>query len=164
MSRYLLHLASVSLLALLMLACNGSDNPSATASPTVEITPTRGSTASPAITNGTATPSPSPQDTTPTATPTAAPPSPTSTPIPAVAPSDLVVFLAQYQGQTIDEATCQFDPRSGLSTCPNQNTYAIDPSLTGQDIECSVLIVQGEPIAIRCSSQEPLQTVYYDIQ
>ena len=81
-----------------------------------------------------------------------------------MAPDDLAAFLLQYQGQAIDEDTCQFDPRTGLSACPGRGTYAADPPLTGQDIECSILIVQGEPIAIRCTSQEPLQTIYYDIQ
>jgi hypothetical protein len=171
MSRYLPAAASLSLFALLILACNGDGNPEATVSPTGEVTPTPGPTTSPTTSTRTATPSPSPQgtptgttDTTPTATPTGTPTTPTPTPIPAVAPDDLAAFLAQYRGQTIDEATCQFDPRTGLSSCPGRGTYAIDPPLSGQDIECSVLIVQDEPIAIRCTSQEPLKTLYYAVQ
>jgi len=36
--------------------------------------------------------------------------------------------------------------------------------LIGEDISCSVLIVLAEPVAVRCTSQAPLQTVYYEIK
>ena len=165
MSRHLLAVVSLLSLALLTLACNGSGGPAASVSPTGEESPT----VQPSETPTTATPSPtvSPQTTpsgtvspTPTASPTSGSLTPASSPISAVAPAD----LTQYEGQTVNWEDCQFDPRTALARCPGRGTYAPIPPLTGQDITCMIAIIQGKPVIILCSSQEPSQTEFYTIQ
>ncbi len=159
MPRYLAVVLSAVVLALLVLSCSGGGGPPATPSPgpgeTTTTEPAESPTLKPTPTSdGEATPTAGA-----TATATTAP-TPAAIGTPAVAPAD----LSRFQGQTIDEDECLFDPRTAVVTCPGRGTFAIDPPLVAQDISCSVLIVQNEPVAIRCSSQEPLQTVYYDIQ
>jgi hypothetical protein len=77
-----------------------------------------------------------------------------------VAPAD----LTQYEGQTVNWEDCQFDPRTALARCPGRGTYAPIPPLTGQDITCMIAIVQGKPVIILCSSQEPAETEFYAIE
>ncbi len=158
MSRILAPFAAALLtFTLLTLACNGGSGP--TSSPGSEETPasqppgTPSQQKSPVV----ATQQPSAiASATPTATA-----SPQMAGTPAVAPAD----LSKYQGQTITQEDCQqFDPRTSTAVCPSRGTYTLVPPFTGEDISCSVLIVQGKPIAVRCSSQQPLQTVYYEIK
>jgi len=164
-------LLSLLTLALLSFACNGG-GPAATVSPTSRETPTvqprrsptPPSTVSPGLTSPKETHVATPFTRTPAPTATPAAGTPTPTPIPAATPVNLSDFLAQFQGQTINEKPCQFNPRTAIVACVGNGTYALTPPLTGQDISCSLLIANDKPIAIRCTSQEPLQTLYYVIQ
>ncbi len=150
-------------LVLLTLACNGDGGTPATPGATPAETPTSEPTEVP-------TQQPSPTDIeetptvgqTPTIEPTAVTPaaSPVLTGTPAVAPAD----LSLYEGMAIDQEECSFDPRTALANCLGRGLYSVDPPLTGQDISCSILIVEEEPVVLFCRSQEPLKAVYYAIQ
>ena len=163
MPKYAFVLVAALVFGLIGLACNGDDNSS---TPTVGQTPTAASeptATEPATPGSQKTPPPeeSPGAQTPIPRITFVP---TLTPgaegTPAVAPAD----LSQYEGETIDDEQCSFDPAAGTASCPGRGTYALTPPLIGEDVSCSVLIVQAEPVAVRCTSQEPLQTVYYEIK
>lgn len=61
------------------------------------------------------------------------------------------------------EAPCAYNPATVTATCDGED-YAVDPPLTGEDISCFTQNVNAEPVAIRCTSQSPLTTIYYVIQ
>ena len=163
MPKYAFALVAVLLYALLGLACNGDDGNS---TPTVGQTPTEEpqATATEAATPGsqkTPPPEESPSTTTPIPRVTIVPAlTPGAEGTPAVAPAD----LSQYEGQTIDDEQCSYTPAAGTAVCPGRGTYALAPPLIGEDISCSVLIVQAEPVAVRCTSQAPPQAIYYEIK
>ena len=162
--------ALVLLPLLLAAACGGDDSSGVTVStlsPTKRPTATRAS-GTPIVSEKT------PEKPTPTAEPTEAPtptpgppterPTPAAIGIPAVAPADSAAFLAQFQGKTVMPETCIYNPTNVTTNCPGRGLYAIDPPITGQDITCSLLVVDGTPRAIQCQSQEPLQTKIYEIK
>lgn len=145
-------------LALLALACDGDDGPATTPSPAGGLTPTPQPSQTPGqepspITTLAETPTPRPTTPTPTA-------QPELTIIPAIAPAD----LTQYQGQTINLEECLFDPRTTLATCPGRGTYAPEPPIIGEDISCVIAIVEDQPVALQCRSEQPQQAVTYAIQ
>ena len=162
----------------LALACGDDDDAGNGASPTPS--PTAGATATP---DGEPTASPddvtTPPDektpigggngdgngdtTGPTPEPTqAATPAPEG--IPAVHIENISSWLAEnYPGVSPRETTCTFNPATVIANCDGA-LYAVDPPLTGQDVSCSALRVNDEPVAIRCTSQVPLTTIYYAIQ
>lgn len=72
-------------------------------------------------------------------------------------------FAENYPGKSPTEADCLYNPVTVLATCSGTD-YAVDPPLTGQDISCALLLVDQQAVAIRCTSAEPLQTIYYQIQ
>ncbi len=82
----------------------------------------------------------------------------------AVAPADQAAFLAKFAGGTIDYADCVFDPATSATNCGDNGTYRIDPVPRGQDVSCRVGLVNGAPVLINCTSQEPAQSVYYEIK
>jgi hypothetical protein len=95
-------------------------------------------------------PAPSPQD-------------PAGEGIPVTAPAEQAAFLERFEGQEVAQQACPYNPATRLADCAGYAVYAPDPPLAGQDISCFVLIVNGEPAALRCTSQEPLETLYYEI-
>ncbi len=164
-------LLALALLPLLALACGGGDDSSgisvSTISPTKRPPATRIS-GTPIVSEKT------PEKPAPTAEPSEAPtptpgppterPTPAAVGTPAVAPADAAAFLAQFQGKPVAQETCIYNPASVTTDCPTRGLFAIDPPITGQDITCSLLIVEGTPRAIQCQSQEPLQTSVYEIK
>jgi hypothetical protein len=82
---------------------------------------------------------------------------------PAVEPSDQAAFLAQFQGVQTDLQSCAYNPATALADCSSVQ-YAIDPPIVGQDVQCTLWLVSGTPRALACSSQEPQQTKYYEVQ
>jgi hypothetical protein len=73
-------------------------------------------------------------------------------------------WLAQnYPDVSPVEAPCAYNPATVTATCDGED-YAVDPPLTGEDISCFTQNVNAEPVAIRCTSQSPLTTIYYVIQ
>ncbi len=148
---------------LLALACNGDRGKPATPGATPGETPTNGPTE-------VLTQQPSPTDIeetpaigeTPIIEPTAVTPAASPIPIgtPAIAPAD----LSLYEGMALDQEECFFDPRTALANCLGRGLYSVDPPLTGEDISCSILIIEEEPIVVFCRSQEPQNAVYYAIQ
>jgi hypothetical protein len=167
-SRLLLCLVPVALA--LVVACGGDDE-----ADNGENTATPGRTQRPTATRETATPDgddkPTPDggDETPAggASPTdGADSGPTPAPegTPAVAPANQTAYVNQFQGRDVVEDECAYDPTKYLVTCPDRGDFAIDPPLQGQDVTCSIGIVDGTAEYIRCRSQEPLQAIYYEIQ
>ncbi|MEX0682856.1 MAG: hypothetical protein WD904_00085 [Dehalococcoidia bacterium] len=169
----MLRLASVCLatlvLALSVVACGDDDGatPSdADATPT--ISPNGGPiTASPAPDptddHKTEAPSGSPGDETPgpTAPGQQTPPPASDEGIPAPQVDD--AFAAQFNGQTVVPEDCLYNFSEGLVFCPGHGIYAIDPPMGGQDISCNIWIVSEDPKLIQCTSQEPLNTNYYEV-
>ena len=132
----------------LLFACGGDDDSESTA------TPTRGPAAS--QTSGSASPTDGdlkspPADETPdggdsTVTPDAGPqPTPAPVGTPAVAPADQTAYLDQFKGKNITQETCAYNPTTFVVDCPDRGKFAIDPTLSGQDISCTIGIVEGNP-------------------
>ena len=168
MRKYLPVVVFLLALALVTLACDGDGNgngdgvTATTPGATPDGTATAGPTEAP-----TEQPSPTGEETTaavetPTIEPTVATPaaSPIAVGTPAVAPAD----LSPYEGMAIDQEECLFDPLTALANCLERGLYTVDPPLIGEDISCSILIVQDEAVALLCRSQEPQEAVYYAIQ
>jgi hypothetical protein len=152
------------------IACNGDedvdDTPSDSATATAE--PTNGDAP-----NGTVTPAPdkSPIDgngDVPTgdgqpSTNGDATPAPGGTPATFV--EDISDWLAtNYPGVSPQNEDCIFNPGTFITTCPPHGDYSVDPPLTGEDVTCQSLLVNDEPVAINCRSQDPLQSIYYEVQ
>ncbi len=168
--RAMFRLASFCLVAiafsLAAIACGGDDDSTSTATITPGPSTPAASTTAPPGDNKTEGPSESPGDATPAPTapgdvPTAPPTAPAGTP--AVAPDDQGAFAGQFRGQPIDYEGCTYDPTVALVTCAERGLFAIDPTIVGQDISCSIWIVGGAPELIQCTSQQPLETTYYEI-
>ncbi len=162
MYKYLAIVVSLLTLVLLTLACNGDGGTPATPGATPAETPTSEPAEVP-------TQQPPPTDIeetaiseTPIIEPTAVTPAASPIPMgtPAVAPADLSLF----EGTATDREECFFNPRTALANCLDRGLYSVDPPLTGEDISCSILIFEEEPVVVFCRSQEPQNAVYYAIQ
>ena len=93
-----------------------------------------------------------------------APPSPAAEGARAVAPADQNTFVATFQGQSnLREEQCSYSPATRITNCAGRGLFAVDPPLTGQDISCGLLTADDQAVAIRCTSQEPLETLYYEM-
>jgi hypothetical protein len=164
--RFLVAFAAAALIAVAAMACGG-DGEEETPTPTPSAT-ARG-TRSPTPTGGSEEKTPGPEETPDgggeTSTPDAGPePTPASEGTPAVAPDDQTGFLNQFQGRDTVPESCTYDPTTFIVTCGDRGRFAIDPPIVGQDISCSIWIVDGNPEYVGCRSQEPLRAIYYDIQ
>ncbi len=155
--------ASALTLAALATACGGGS--SSTSTPTTSshtlapasvatTTAQLKSSTPPAVTNSVAA-------TAPGEIPTAPPVAVIGTP--AVEPGDQVAFLTQFQGLQTDLQSCSYNPGTALADCSGVQ-YAINPPIVGQAIQCTLWLVGGTPRALACSSQEPAQTKYYQVQ
>ncbi|HSP56179.1 MAG TPA: hypothetical protein VLS25_11395 [Dehalococcoidia bacterium] len=99
--------------------------------------------------------------------PTTAGPRPTAAAegTPAALISDPTGFLAEnYPGKSAIDHDCAFSPVTQIATCEGFGRYAVDPPLGGQDISCVLKTIDGKPVLVSCTSQEPLQTIYYRVQ
>ncbi len=72
-------------------------------------------------------------------------------------------FSTKYPGKSPTQSDCAFSPTTFVVTC-GRDKYAVDPPLEGQDVTCALLNIDDDPVAVRCNSQEPLQSAYYEIQ
>ncbi len=158
-----LALASVLTLATFFPACGGGS--SSTSTPT-----TSAHTLAPAIvaTTSAQPKSPTPLAVTNSVAATAPGEIPAAPPVavvgtPAVEPGDQAAFLAQFQGVQTDLQSCSYNPGTALADCSSVQ-YAIDLPIVGQDVQCTLWLVSGTPRALACSSQEPQQTKYYEVQ
>lgn len=105
-----------------------------------------------------------PDESTPEPTEPGVQPTPASVGTPATFIADPAAFFStNYPGKQTSESECGFSPVTFVVTC-GSDKYAPNPPLTGQDVACFLLSVDGVPVAIRCTSQEPLQSIYYEIQ
>ncbi len=145
------------LLALALLACNDNGGHDVTARPnTPETSETPADGASP--TGG--------FDDTPTQPPASAEPSvtpgesPAAQGTPAVGPVD----PSQYISQDFTQEDCQYNPGADIADCSGRGAFILNPPFLGEDISCSVFIVQGNPVLLLCRSQQPQQATYYAIQ
>lgn len=150
-------LLAVFLLASLTLACGGDDDEP---TPTRSAAATRSRTPTPASEEKTPGPPESP-----IVTQGATAPPPAGEGIPAVEPADPYAYLAQFQGRNdLGEEGCAYDPSTRLTDCGARGVYSVSPPLGGQDITCSITIVGGVPEFITCTSAEPSETKWYEIQ
>jgi hypothetical protein len=69
-----------------------------------------------------------------------------------------------YPGRSTVDIECAFSPVTVLVTCPEFGKFAVDPPMTGEDISCVVMTIDDKPVLVRCTSQEPLRTSFYEIQ
>jgi hypothetical protein len=160
-------------LAALAIACGDDDDASTSTS-----APTDGATVTASPDDGAETPTGDGDETTPPdeKTPiggdgngghTTAPTSnatPAAEGIRAVQQSNYPEWLAENHPDVSPvEAPCAYNPATVTATCDGED-YAVDPPLTGEDISCFTQNVNSEPVAIRCTSQSPLTTIYYVIQ
>lgn len=77
------------------------------------------------------------------------------------ATTDASAFLQRFQEDDIIEEKCDYDAQNVLAFCGNRGTFALTPAPRGEEVICDLLIVEREPIAVTCTGQEPLQTIYY---
>ena len=73
-------------------------------------------------------------------------------------------FATNYPGVSLPREDCIFNPGTFITTCPPHGDFSVDPPLTGEDVSCQSLLVNNEPVALSCTSQNPLTTIYYEIQ
>ena len=142
MPKLVLALAASLALALLAVACDDEGGPAT--SPTPEATATAEA----------AEESPEAEES----------PQPERTPQAVSPPDDLSDYLAQYEEDTILRVNCDFDPSAGEVDCDEQGLYAVDPLPQDQAADCDVLLVGEQPIAVACTSQDPLTVVYYAVE
>lgn len=159
--------------AVLAVACGDDDDSGDTDTSPTETTSTR--TARPSRTEdaeptptddaGEKTPSnETPDESTPAPTEAGSEPTPAAEGTPATVIEDPNEFFSsKYPGQSIARSECGFSPVTYVVTC-GSDKYAPNPPLTGQDVSCVLLSVDNAPVAINCNSQEPLQSIYYEIQ
>lgn len=155
-------LAALGLVLVAFAAACGGDEGTRGASPTsVAGTPAAttaaGTKTAPA---GEQTPAGSPGGVTGGGTPRPTAPSGTT----AVAPADQIAFLKTFADKTIDYAECRFDPATSGAECGDNGEYRVDPVPTGQDVNCRVGLVDGVPVLINCTTQDPAQSIYYEIK
>jgi hypothetical protein len=159
--------------ALALSAACGDDDDAGGATPTGAVTETPNGEPTGTPDNGD-TPEPTADDKpdrTPGPEPTLPPPDETEAATPAAegTPIDYIeqpaeFFQANYPGQSPTELPCLYNPATHVVDCSEHGRYAPNPPLTGQDISCGVLVLDdGAPIAVRCTSQVPLSTIYYEI-
>src|SRR5574341_24331 len=168
MRKLILTLIAALAIALLGVACgdddDGGETPTdsgtAIASPEetepAETTPANGDEKTPG--------NETPDENTPAPTEPGQQPTPASEGTPATFIDDPAAFFStNYPGKQISESECGFSPVTYVVTC-GSDKYAPNPPLTGQDVTCVLLSIDSVPVAIRCTSQEPLQSIYYEIQ
>lgn len=161
--RLLIALVLLFLIAL-TLSCGGDDNGAGSSGTPAVLVGTPGISRTPADqkstpAEGPATPGTQTDGAVATAPPTAA------QGVAAVAPADQEQFVASFlQGQQLVEQPCAYKPSTRLTDCAGHGLFAVDPPLAGQDISCALLSMGTNAVAIRCTSQDPLQTLYYEIQ
>ena len=160
-------LACVLLLSGLFLACGDEDNGDGNG----DATPTR-------TTAGSRTVTPSPIDSdlktpgpdetpdggggTPVDTGTPPPTGVGGTPAPRI--EDISSFFAQLPSPPQDERQCSYNPSTRLIDCSDRGIYAPDPPPAGQDIQCFLMTVSGNPVVVRCEIAEPQGAAYYDVR
>lgn len=84
--------------------------------------------------------------------------------VPAVQQPNYQDWLAEnYPNVSPEEDDCVYNPATVLATCDGTD-YAVDPPLGGEDISCFTQNVNNEAVALRCTSQVPLTTIYYVIE
>jgi hypothetical protein len=115
-------------LALVAFACDGGDQDSATPTPTPTITPV-------------GTPSP---DSTPS--------SPELGAVRITPPENRREFVDQLEDEQILGERCTYDATSGTADCGARGLYELDPPLPGDEGECSVFLVEDQPIAVSCAT------------
>jgi len=153
----------------LTFGCGGDDNGEPTETPTRTATSTPGRTNTPGPASPTGDEKPTPEGTG-NESPVQTQPGGTAPPVasegtPAVEPPDTAAYLAQFQGRgDIGEEGCQYNPSTRITDCGARGRYAVNPPLSGQDIFCSITIVGGNPEYIYCTSAEPSETKFYEIQ
>ena len=170
MLRVLVGCLAVATLAIALAAC-GDDDDSGSQPAAVSATPTITANGGPTTVTPTPVdddhktegPSESPGESTPEPTapgdvPTP-PPNAEGTPAPQVDEA----YAGQFQGQPITPEECIYNLTAGQVTCPGRGIFAISPAMTGQDIACNIWIIDGSPKLIQCTSQEPLETNYYQV-
>lgn len=167
----------LALVVALAIACNGDggDNGdgetpdgSATATSTATATPSNGDTPD----DGTITPAPdkSPVDgngdiPTGDGQPSTNGATPAAVGTPTVHVPDSTAWQKEnYPGVVFDQIDCVFNPATVVVTCPGYGEFAPNPPLVGEDIGCLASLVNDEPVAITCTSQSPLTSIFYEVQ
>lgn len=166
MRKLVIALLAALAVAVLAVACGDDDDggdstPTATAKPSrtgdADVTPTDADGKTPSD----ETPG---EDETPAPTGTGPRPTPAAEGTPATLIEEPNSFFStNYPGKSPTQSECGFSPVSFIVTC-GSDKYAVDPPLEGQDVTCALLTIDDKPVAVRCNSQEPLQSAYYEIQ
>ena len=80
-----------------------------------------------------------------------------------VPPDDLGEFLGRYVDKEITDERCSYDAAAVKVDCGDRGSYTPNPKPPDDEAGCAALIVEEEPIAVRCSSKTPLTVNYYQI-
>jgi len=62
------------------------------------------------------------------------------------------------------EEDCRHNPSTRVTDCGSRGLFAVDPPPGGEDVSCTIGILEGNPVYIRCVSQQPLQAIYYEVK
>jgi len=150
---------SVLTLTALVIACGGGSDstPTSTNGPASQTT-APGSTSIKTATRAQATVSVA--ATAPGETPSPPPVAPQGTP--AVAPEQQAAFVSQFRNLETDLTACSYNPGTAIADCTGV-TYALNPPVVGQDVQCTLWTVGSTPRALACTTVEPAQTIYFEI-
>lgn len=157
MPRLLILPLALLLLALAAAACDSGDGEGGSPTPRPSATAAASATSTAAAP---VTPTTPPGSATATAT---VEPTPTSTGTRIQPPEDLAKFLDKYKDKQITSQSCDLDHALGEADCGDNGRYALDPVPADASATCQVRLVDGKPIAVVCSSQEPLTVTYYEV-
>lgn len=55
---------------------------------------------------------------------------------------------------------CTYDAATGSADCGASGLYELDPPPPEGEVECSVYLAEGEPVAVSCASGESAVSLY----
>ena len=83
---------------------------------------------------------------------------------PVTTPANVREFLAQFVDETVIQEACTYREDLDQIDCGSLGRYGPNPPPTGEAIVCSVLLVEDQPVAVTCTTQEPRQLLYYAVE
>jgi hypothetical protein len=72
-------------------------------------------------------------------------------------------FLEQFGGQDPSGQPCDYDAETGTLHCTDLGvgTIELDPPPTGEGVECTAVVLDGELLGVICSSADPPSGAIY---
>lgn len=71
-------------------------------------------------------------------------------------------FLAGFAGQQVTQQACLEGAPDSTVDCGPEGLYKVDPA-PPVTTNCSVILAEGDPVALSCTTVEPPTLTYYEI-